>query len=155
MTFPKQKLKKQPVFFKGGNKKWGYLPRGARGICLSFFSISLPWPGGGFLRKTTALSTASAVSARGQTEEEASLNVREWIREADYASEVRAEQSERKEKLVRARVNLSECESACISVSPMCCICVWLYACAGLLVCVCLCLGIWMFKYVGGFCTRS
>lgn len=32
-------------------------------------------------------------------EEEASLNVREWIREADYASEVRAEQSESKEKL--------------------------------------------------------
>lgn len=44
------------------------------------------------------LSTASAVSARGQTEEEAALNVREWIREADYALEVRAEQSERKEK---------------------------------------------------------
>ena len=45
------------------------------------------------------LSTASAVSARGQTEEEAALNVREWIREADYALEVKAEQSERKEKL--------------------------------------------------------
>lgn len=44
------------------------------------------------------LSTASAVRARGQTEEEASLNVREWIRKADYAWEVRAEQSERKEK---------------------------------------------------------
>lgn len=50
------------------------------------------------------LSTASAVSARGQMEEEAALNVREWIREADYASEVKAEQSERKEKLERASV---------------------------------------------------
>lgn len=68
------------------------------------------------------LSTASAVSARGQTEEEAALNVREWIREADYALEVRAEQSERKEKLERVRV--SECECARISSRPMCCICV-------------------------------
>lgn len=71
------------------------------------------------------LSTASAASAGGQTEEEASLNVREWIREADYASEVRAEQSERKEKLEQARVNLSECERARISCRPMC----WVDAC--------------------------
>lgn len=55
------------------------------------------------------LSTASAASARGQTEEEASLNVREWIREADYASEVRAEQSERKEK-----AGASEGEFVCV-----------------------------------------
>ena len=71
------------------------------------------------------LSTASAVSARGQTEEEAALNVREWIREADYALEVRAELSERKEKLERVRMNLSECEHARISIRPMFCICLF------------------------------
>ncbi len=63
---------------------------------LSLFPFHLPAVTGRW--KTTVLSTASAESARGQTEEEASLNVREWIREADYALEVRAEQSERKEK---------------------------------------------------------
>lgn len=61
---------------------------------------------GGVLRKTTVLSTASAASARGQTEEEAALNVREWIREADYASEVRAEQSERKRKSCSERTRI-------------------------------------------------
>lgn len=45
------------------------------------------------------LSTASALSATGQTDEEAALNVREWIREADYALEVRRKQSEIKGKL--------------------------------------------------------
>lgn len=64
------------------------------------------------------LSTASAESARGQTEEEASLNVREWIREADYGSEVRAQQSERKEKREQARVNLSDFTHAWISNRP-------------------------------------
>lgn len=39
------------------------------------------------------LSRASAVSATGQIEEEASLNVRAGTRETDYASEGRAEQS--------------------------------------------------------------
>lgn len=79
-------------------------------------SRSLPSPcrdrEGVFSGKTTSLSTASAVSAGGQTEEEAALNAREWIMEADYASEVRGKQSERKEKLERARVNLSERERA-------------------------------------------
>lgn len=70
------------------------------------------------------LSTASAVSARGQSEEEAALNVREWIREADYASEVRALQSERKEKLEQASVNFVEYEQrACISRRLMCFLC--------------------------------
>lgn len=70
------------------------------------------------------LSTASAMSARGQSEEEAALNVREWIREADYASEVRAQQSERKEKLEQASVNFFEYEQgACISRRPMCFLC--------------------------------
>lgn len=47
------------------------------------------------------LSTASAVSARGQMDTEASLNVREWIREADYPLEVRAEESEKMESWSR------------------------------------------------------
>lgn len=45
-----------------------------------------------------ALSTSSAASARGQMEREASLNVRGWIREADYASEVRARRKCKKKK---------------------------------------------------------
>lgn len=44
-----------------------------------------------------ALSTSSAASARGQMEKEASLNVRGWIREADYASEVRGKKKVQKE----------------------------------------------------------
>lgn len=62
---------------------WPYLPRGARGVDLVFLPISLPCLEGGFVRKTTA----STVCAAGQMEEEAALNVKEWIKEADYASE--------------------------------------------------------------------
>lgn len=67
---------------------------------LSLFPFHLPAVTGGvFSVETTVLSTASALSATGQTEEEAALNVREWIREADNALEARAKQSEIKEKL--------------------------------------------------------
>lgn len=45
-----------------------------------------------------ALSTSSAASARGQMEKEASLNVRGWIREADYAPEVRARRKWKRKK---------------------------------------------------------
>lgn len=45
-----------------------------------------------------ALSTSSAASARGQMEKEASLNVRGWIREADYASEVGGKKKVQKKK---------------------------------------------------------
>lgn len=57
-----------------------------------------------------ALSTSSAASARGQMEKEASLNVRGWIREADYASEVRARRKWKRKKRNRGRagIDLSE-----------------------------------------------
>lgn len=74
------------------------------------------------------------MSARGQTEEEAALNVREWIREADYALEVTAEQSERKEKLEQARVDMFECEHAHSPCRPMCCMCVYIWLFVGLCV---------------------
>lgn len=143
-TLPKQRLKKKLVFFKGANKKWRYLPRGARGICLSFLSISLPWPGGCFLWKTMVLSTASVLRATGLTDVEAALNVREWIREADYALEVRTKQSEIKRKLEWAEW----AEWMCLNVSvhaflaDMCAI--QMHVFVGL--CVYLCLGIWIFK---------
>lgn len=60
-----------------------------------------------------ALSTSSAASARGQMEREASLNVRGWIREADYASEVRAR---RKCKKKREKGIEEEQELICLNV---------------------------------------
>lgn len=62
------------------------------------------------------LSTASAVSARGQMEKEASLNVREWIKEADYASEVTEEWNEkRKSESKQEWICLHSLLLACIS----------------------------------------
>lgn len=61
-----------------------------------------------------ALSTSSAASARGQMEKEASLNVRGWIREADYASEVRARRKWKEKK--KKREIEEEQELICLNV---------------------------------------
>lgn len=93
-----------------------------------------------------ALSTSSAASARGQMEKEASPNVRGWIREADYASEVRARRkcNRREGNGGRAGIDLSECWHEWILTKLVCmygfmqlrpevCVCV----CFCVLVCVC------------------
>ena len=56
------------------------------------------------------LSSASAARAGGQMGKEAALNVGEWIREADYASEVISEKRERKKRR-------SKQECVCLNVS--------------------------------------
>lgn len=62
-------------------------------VSLSLPSLSRDWEGD-FGGKQWRCQQLVPLSAGGQVEKEASLNVREWIREADYASKVRAQAEE-------------------------------------------------------------
>lgn len=98
MTFPKQKLKKKPVFLRGVTKNEDIFQEEPEG----FVSLSLPSLSrdleGDFGGKQWRCQQLVPSSAGGQVEKEASLNVREWIREADYASQVKAEAEENLEQ---------------------------------------------------------
>lgn len=99
--------------------------------------------GGGFLRETMALSTSSAASARGQMEKEALLNVRGWIREADYAWKVRVRRKckRREGNGGRARIDLSECWHEWI-LTKLVCMYGFMQLRPEVCVCVCLCLSV-------------
>lgn len=67
--------------------------RSQRDLSLFPFHLSPVTGRGDFAGKQWRCQQLVPLSAGGQVEKEASLNVREWIREADYASEVRAEEN--------------------------------------------------------------
>lgn len=95
---PQTKAEREACLLKGGTKNEDIFQEVPEGfVSLSLPSLSRDWEGalGG---KQWRCQQLVLLSAGGQVEKEASLNVREWIREADYASEVRAEETEKKKK---------------------------------------------------------
>lgn len=98
MTFPKQKFKKKPVFLRGEQKNEDIFQEVSKGfVSLSLPTLSCDWEGA-FGGKQWRCQQLLLLSPGGQVEREASLNVREWIREADYAWEVRVEEMGGKKK---------------------------------------------------------
>lgn len=107
MTFPKQKLKKTPVFLRGNKKNEDIFQEGPEGfVSLSLPSLCRDWVGA-FGGKQWRCQ--QRVSAGGHVERGASLNVREWIREPDCAWEVRAE--EKKKEICSMPLCMCECLS--------------------------------------------
>lgn len=92
--------------------------RSQRDLSLFPFHLSPVTGRGDFGGKQWRCQQLVPLSAGGQVEKEASLNVREWIREADYASEVRAEA---RRKSGAGRGNFSECAcSSSVGVGAQC-----------------------------------
>lgn len=89
---PQTKAEKEACLLKGVTKNEDISQEVPEG----FVSLSLPSPSrdweGDFGGKQWRCQQLVPLSAGGQVEKEASLNVREWIREADYASKVELKQ---------------------------------------------------------------